>query len=48
MKEQGLLSMIGMTVGGKVRKVYRTTEKGDSILEKMKGSIRELSKEVLD
>ncbi len=48
MKEQGLLSVIDKTVGGKIRKVYRTTQKGDRTLEQMKGSIRELSKEVLD
>jgi len=48
MKEEGLLSMIDNIVGGKVRKVYRTTKKGDKVLEQLKVSIRELSKEVMD
>jgi DNA-binding PadR family transcriptional regulator len=47
MKEQSLLTVSEMVVGGKIRKIYRTTRKGDEVLSNMKKSIVELSREVL-
>lgn len=48
MKDKGLLNVTEEVVSGKVRKIYRTTEKGEQVLEELKGSVRELSREVLD
>jgi len=48
MKKDGLLTVSETIVGGKVRKVYRTTVAGDEALAKMREAVRELSREVLE
>ena len=48
LKDDGLLSVSSNLVGGKIRKIYRITDKGQKILDRMKQYIRELSGEVLE
>lgn len=48
MRDNGLLVVSEDVVHGKVRKIYRTTEKGEAVLSQMKKAIDELSREVLD
>lgn len=48
LEKDGALKAEEVLVGGKIRKVYRTTEKGEELLEMMKRYIRELAREVLD
>ncbi|MDI6875065.1 MAG: PadR family transcriptional regulator [Actinomycetota bacterium] len=48
MEEQGLLKSRREIVGGKVRKYYRATKKGERALADSLEKIRELVKEVLE
>jgi PadR family transcriptional regulator PadR len=46
MEASGLLLKEEKIVGGKIRKYYRTTEKGDMVLEEAKNKAYELFKEI--
>ena len=48
MEKDGTLKVEDTLVDGKIRKIYRITDKGKDVLEMMKGFIKELSREVLD
>ena len=48
LEKDGALMVEEVLVDGRVRKIYRTTEKGNEVLQMMKGFIKELSEEVLD
>jgi PadR family transcriptional regulator, regulatory protein PadR len=48
MEEEGLLAREDRVEGGKVRKYYEATEKGTRELERVKGMIRELYREVVE
>jgi PadR family transcriptional regulator PadR len=48
MEEEGLLIREDRVEGGKVRKYYEATEKGTRELERVKGMIRELYREVVE
>ena len=47
MEDEGLLAREDRVEGGKVRKYYAATEKGIGELERVKGMIRELHREVV-
>lgn len=47
MEQSGLLSRESRVEGGKVRKYYTATEKGLEELERVKGVIRELNRELV-
>jgi DNA-binding PadR family transcriptional regulator len=46
MEQNGMLQKKLVNVGGRIRKVYRTTAKGRRTLEKLKDFVEELSEEV--
>lgn len=46
LEKEGLLSMERVLVGGKVRKYYSITEKGDTVLIQAKDKIAELKSEI--
>ena len=48
LKKDGAVDVEEVLVDGKIRKVYRITDKGREALKRMKGFVRELSEEVLD
>ncbi len=48
MERDGLLKSRKVVVRGKVRRVYRITEKGREILENARNKIRELFNEILE
>ncbi len=48
MEEEGLLIREDRVEGGKVRKYYEATDKGAQELERVKGMIRELHREVVE
>ena len=48
MEKDGALIHENVKVGGKVRKVYRATKKGEKGLDKMKEFIKELFHEVIE
>ena len=48
MEEEGLLIREDRVEGGKVRKYYEATDKGTQELERVKGMIRELYREVVE
>lgn len=48
MEKDGALISENKNVNGKIRKIYRSTDKGKAGLERMKEFIRELSEEVMD
>jgi DNA-binding PadR family transcriptional regulator len=48
MEEEGLLKREDRVEGGKVRKYYEATDKGALELERVKGMIRELYREVVE
>jgi DNA-binding PadR family transcriptional regulator len=47
MKKDKMLKIEKIKVNGKIRKIYRTTNKGNDTLKKLTRFIKELSKEVL-
>jgi DNA-binding PadR family transcriptional regulator len=47
MVESGMLKMKKINVNGKIRKMYKTTKKGENTLENMKSFVSELSREVI-
>jgi DNA-binding PadR family transcriptional regulator len=47
MRDLGILDVEEAVVNGKVRKLYRSTARGDEVLMELKESIRQLSGEVL-
>jgi DNA-binding PadR family transcriptional regulator len=47
MVESGMLKMKKKNVEGKIRKMYKTTKKGENTLENLKNFISELSLEVI-
>jgi DNA-binding PadR family transcriptional regulator len=47
MEQDGVLQVEERNVNGKLRKIYRTTSKGEKILDKLKNFVYELSQEVL-
>ena len=46
MEENGLLTVTSRNVGGKIRKYYRATEAGETVLREAKAKIRELTGEL--
>jgi DNA-binding PadR family transcriptional regulator len=48
MEKDETLEVQDILVDGKIRKIYRTTKKGEEVLLMMKKFIRELSEEVLE
>ena len=48
MQEEGLLSRDDRLEGGRVRKYYAATEKGGQELDRVRGMIRELYREVVE
>lgn len=48
MEKDGLLNSKKVVVGGKVRKVYRITEKGMEVLEIAKSKVKELFSEIIE
>lgn len=47
LEKEGLLKTYEENVGGKIRKYYRTTAKGEKALEQIKEKIHELTLEVM-
>jgi DNA-binding PadR family transcriptional regulator len=47
MEQNGMLHKKLVNVDGKIRKVYRTSSKGKTTLEKLKSFVSELSREVI-
>jgi PadR family transcriptional regulator PadR len=47
LEKEGFLKSYHKTVGGKIRKYYRTTQKGKKALIEARNKIKELIKEVL-
>jgi DNA-binding PadR family transcriptional regulator len=47
MKKYGVIQQKKLVVNGKIRKVYKSTKKGEKTLENLKKFINELSKEVI-
>jgi PadR family transcriptional regulator, regulatory protein PadR len=48
MEEEGLLSREDRLEGGRVRKYYAATEKGTQELDRVRGMIQELYREVVE
>lgn len=47
LERRGYIAGFRKTVGGKIRKYYRTTSQGQAALEEARGKIKELTREVL-
>ena len=48
MEQEGYLQSYGEVVGGKIRRYYQTTPRGDAALKEAQAKIRELVAEVLE
>ncbi|RLF70801.1 MAG: PadR family transcriptional regulator [Thermoplasmata archaeon] len=48
MESSGLLISERKKVGGRIRRIYKTTKTGEEVLWRLKAFIREMSEEVLD
>jgi PadR family transcriptional regulator, regulatory protein PadR len=48
MEQEGYLQSYGEVVGGKIRRYYRNTPRGDAALKEAQAKIRELVAEVLE
>jgi DNA-binding PadR family transcriptional regulator len=47
MIESGMLKMKKKNVNGRIRKIYKTTKKGENTLDNLKDFVSELSREVI-
>ena len=47
MMQSGMLKLKKKNVNGKIRKMYKTTKKGENTLENLKNFVSELSREVI-
>ena len=47
MEGDGVLRSENVKVSGKIRRIYKTTEKGNDVLERLRSFVKEMSEEVL-
>jgi DNA-binding PadR family transcriptional regulator len=47
MEKDGVLRSENVKVSGKIRRIYKTTGKGDDVLERLRSFVKEMSEEVL-